>query len=284
MAFLEIQFPTSISYGAAGGPSYSTDVIVLDSGFESRNQNWSVARASWDVAHGIKNQANLDVLIAFFRVAKGKANGFRFKDWIDYLVAQTEGRLGTTAVGTGFAAYQLYKRYSNAAGSEDRIIQKPVSGQTTVYRDSSPVTVGGGAGQIAIDYTTGIITFVADSSFSITAITKADPGVVTTSAPHGFSNGDLIYISGVGGMVEVNNRVFAITGASGSVFSIEDTSGHTTYTTGGLASKFPQPAESLQWAGEFDVPARFDTDKMNARAETYSLFDWGQIPVMEIRV
>jgi hypothetical protein len=44
---------------------------------------------------------------------------------------------------------------------------------------------------------------------TITAITKANPAVVSCAA-HGFSNGDVIVITGVLGMEEVNNRAFVI--------------------------------------------------------------------------
>ena len=37
-----------------------------------------------DVASALKKQAQIDELIAFFRARRGKAYGFRFKDWTDY--------------------------------------------------------------------------------------------------------------------------------------------------------------------------------------------------------
>src|SRR5437870_2530303 len=83
-AFDEVQFPPAISYGAIGGPEFSTDVVVLSSGFESRNANWPAARGKWDVSSGVKSQADLQTLIAFFRARQGKARGFRFKDWNDF--------------------------------------------------------------------------------------------------------------------------------------------------------------------------------------------------------
>ena len=42
---------------------------------------------------------------------------------------------------------------------------------------------------------------------TITGTTKANPAVVTIAA-HGYSNGDYVYISGVTGMTQVNNRRF----------------------------------------------------------------------------
>lgn len=86
----------------------------------------------------------------------------------------------------------------------------------------------------------GIITF---SGKTITAITKANPGVVTSNG-HGFSNGDRLILTGVGGMTELNNRQVVVAGVTTNTFQLTDTdgnnidtSGYTTYTSGGLASE-----------------------------------------------
>lgn len=49
----------------------------------------------------------------------------------------------------------------------------------------------------------------------ITGITKANPAVVTCPS-HGFSDGDVIVITGVAGMQQVNNRAFIVDGVSHS--------------------------------------------------------------------
>ena len=40
MAFIETRFPADISFGSAGGPEYSTDIVVTQGGYEQRNINW----------------------------------------------------------------------------------------------------------------------------------------------------------------------------------------------------------------------------------------------------
>src|SRR4051812_33839942 len=82
--FHEVQFPTGISYGAIGGPGFNTTILPLASGYEKRNQNWERARGEWDVAHGLRTQAELNLLKSFFYARRGRLFGFRFKDWIDY--------------------------------------------------------------------------------------------------------------------------------------------------------------------------------------------------------
>ena len=73
MSFVEVQFPSDISYGATGGPMFLTDVVATVSGHEQRNSKWSQARARYNVASGVKTETQWQALIAFFRARRGKA-------------------------------------------------------------------------------------------------------------------------------------------------------------------------------------------------------------------
>src|SRR5512134_259661 len=66
-SFHEVRFTDNIAYGATGGPEFATTVVATGAGHEKRNVNWSEARGRWDVASGLKKQAQIDELIAFFR-------------------------------------------------------------------------------------------------------------------------------------------------------------------------------------------------------------------------
>ncbi len=94
--FHNTRFPEDISFGAVGGPEFFTMVAATGGGHEQRDVKWETARRKWDVAHGLKNQEQLDTLIAFFLARQGKGNPFRFRDWVDY--CSDMGNL----VGTGF--------------------------------------------------------------------------------------------------------------------------------------------------------------------------------------
>lgn len=148
--FHEVQFPPDISYGASGGPGYSTTVVTTVSGHERRNANWAAARGRWNVAHGLKKREQVAALIAFFRARKGRAYGFRFKDWTDHQAfAQVIG------VGTGTAtSFQLVKRYPSGGEMETRLIAKPVPGTVKVYRDGIEAMSGW-----AVNTATGVVTF-----------------------------------------------------------------------------------------------------------------------------
>jgi len=56
--FHEIRFPDNIAYGATGGPEFATTVVATGAGHEKRNVNWAEARGRWDVASGLKKQAD----------------------------------------------------------------------------------------------------------------------------------------------------------------------------------------------------------------------------------
>ncbi|WP_281301834.1 MULTISPECIES: DUF2460 domain-containing protein [unclassified Iodidimonas] len=148
--FHEVQFPPDISYGASGGPGYSTTVVTTVSGHERRNANWAAARGKWNVAHGLKKREQVAALIAFFRARKGRAYGFRFRDWTDYQAfAQPLG------VGNGSnRTFQLIKRYASGGEIETRIIAKPVSGTVKIYRDGVQAVTGW-----TVNSATGLVTF-----------------------------------------------------------------------------------------------------------------------------
>lgn len=76
MSFTEIRFPENISYGSAGGPEFSTDVVTTHNGCEQRNINWSHARTRYNIAYGVRSNEQLLELITFFHARKGKAIGF----------------------------------------------------------------------------------------------------------------------------------------------------------------------------------------------------------------
>lgn len=73
----------------------------------------------------------------------------------------------------------------------------------------------------------------------INAATAADPVQITTTAAHGFVDGDTVYITGITGMTEINDREFIVDDASGSTFTLtgEDGTGHTAYSAGGSVRK-----------------------------------------------
>ena len=79
---------------------------------------------------------------------------------------------------------------------------------------------------------------------TITGITQADPGVVT-SASHGFSNGDEVYVSGIVGMTELNGRNYLVANATTNTFTLQDLFGNDIDTTGFTAYASAGEAEEI---------------------------------------
>lgn len=146
MSFKETpRFPESISVGSTFGPSYSTSIARNLGGYEQNNQNWSMPLYAGDISKGVKSQALLDELLAFFHGVAGAHHGFRFKNFNDYTVTGAQGTLSVIVADT---TWQMYKTYTYGALTPTRKIQKPVSGSLSIA----------GGGSYTVDYTTGIIT------------------------------------------------------------------------------------------------------------------------------
>ncbi len=54
------------------------------------------------------------------------------------------------------------------------------------------------------------VTWASGSALTISAITKANPAVVTTSATHGLVAGDSIYINGITGMTQITAGIYCV--------------------------------------------------------------------------
>ncbi|MCP4206967.1 MAG: hypothetical protein GY767_07970 [Shimia sp.] len=77
------------------------------------------------------------------------------------------------------------------------------------------------------------------SGGAITGATQASPVVITSTA-HGYSDGQDVYLSGIGGMGELNFRWFKVSSAAANTFELQtihgdgvDGTGYTAYTSGG---------------------------------------------------
>jgi hypothetical protein len=63
---------------------------------------------------------------------------------------------------------------------------------------------------------------VTETDVNISAVSLADPCVVTTSTTHGYTTGDEVFISGIVGTEQLNTRRFIITVLTTTTFSLQD--------------------------------------------------------------
>jgi hypothetical protein len=77
-----------------------------------------------------------------------------------------------------------------------------------------------------------------ETATTITGASKANPCVIT-KASHPYSTGDEIYVAGIVGMTELNDRTFTITKIDANSYSLDgvNSTGYTTYTSGGTAAR-----------------------------------------------
>lgn len=211
MPFHDIRFPTAISLGASGGPERRTDIVVLGSGHEERNQRWADSRRRYEAGYGIKSLDDLQAVIAFFEERRGRLHGFRWKDHADYksclFTSAPMAEDQTIGAGDGVLAdFRLVKRYGAAFSPWLREITKPVLGTVRVAVDGVLQTEGA---DYFLDYTSGLITF--------------EPG------------------------------------------------------------RIPGPGVMVTAGFEFDVPVRFDTDRLTINLDQFSAGSIPNIPILEIR-
>ena len=110
-------------------------------------------------------------------------------------------------------------------------------GDVVKLRDIKGMTEVNGRSFIVASKATNSFSLVPYSSplpASITAITQANPAVVT-AASHGLSNSDKIYLSDAAGMTQVNGLVFTVANKTDNTFQLSgiDSSGYGAYTSGG---------------------------------------------------
>jgi len=113
----------------------------------------------------------------------------------------------------------------------------------------------------------GRLGYIWPSAINITAITKANPGVFTSTGASFLLSGQLVTISGVGGMTELNGKTYVYTPLSGTTFRLAElatptvplnTTSYGTYTSGGTATP-----TGAALAVELSVTGgAFETDKV----------------------
>ena len=100
---------------------------------------------------------------------------------------------------------------------------------------------------------------ILEANVNITAATKANPCVVTANS-HGFNNGDEVYIASVGGMTELNGQYYKVKNKTTNTIELTDiddnninSSGFTTYTSGGTVARVYTVTTTYTTANLFDI-------------------------------
>lgn len=210
MAFHEVRFPASLSFGSVGGPERRTEIVTLANGFEERNTPWQHSRRRYDAGMGLRSLDDVEALIAFFEARQGQLHGFRWKDWGDFKSSLPSQDVSAVDQFIAYGdentdVFQLIKTYESGAHTYARPIKKPVYG-------SVRISIGNEDRIEGIDYEIDIET-----------------GLITFAHP-------------------------------------------------------PDQDAEIRAGYEFDVPVRFDTDRIQGSVANFHAGDVPDVPVVEIRV
>lgn len=133
------------------------------------------------------------------------------------------------------------------------------------------------------------VSTVAGAAKTITAITAANPAVVTSTA-HGLANGTIVMITGIVGMTQLNNRAFVVANTATNTFELKgvDATSYTAYSSGGSATPQTMVAvgEVKSMSGFDGQAAEIDTTHLMSAAKEYlqGLQDFGNFtfPVQRV--
>jgi uncharacterized protein (TIGR02217 family) len=133
MSFHDVRFPTSLSFGALGGPERRTEIVALANGHEERNAPWSQSRRRYDAGLGLRSLDDLHELLAFWEARLGQLHAFRWKDHADWTSCAPSAAPAPTdqLLGHGDGQrreFQLRKAYGSGSATHWREITKPVAG------------------------------------------------------------------------------------------------------------------------------------------------------------
>ncbi|USI71476.1 DUF2460 domain-containing protein [Sphingomonas morindae] len=138
-AFDEVDFPLALGREAQVAPGFSTSIVTSAAGHEQRNSAWAEARLRFDAGPGVRSEADMARLLAFFRARRGAARGFRFRDPFDSSSAADNGVPSPTDQRLGLGDGQrtdfpLLKLYGEG-DPQGRRITRPVAGSVRVSLD-----------------------------------------------------------------------------------------------------------------------------------------------------
>ncbi|WP_340265312.1 DUF2460 domain-containing protein [Sphingobium mellinum] len=158
-AFDDVAFPLAIGREASLAPAFSTQIVESPSGHERRSSDWADARLSFDAGPGVRSEADMAALIAFFRARRGAARGFRFTDPYDDRSCAMDEEPGALdqRLGIGDGArteFALQRFYGEGEEAQARRITRPVAGSIRLALNGVELTDGWshvGMGVIAFD-------------------------------------------------------------------------------------------------------------------------------------
>lgn len=284
--FLEERLPVGVRAGVTFSDEYKVEITQTANGSEHRRLVHPFPMRVFSVMYTQTTALLWDQIIALYHRAYGMYAGFRVKALDDFTTnART---VAPTAVDqllqviTSGTIYQLQVAYGTGGtplgiGRPVRTIFKPVAATTKV----SIGTLEQGPLMWSVSTITGRVTFAANKTRAITAITQAASAVVTVGA-HTFAVNESVHFSGVVGMTQINGLRGTITAIAATTITVSiNSTGFTAYSSGGNVNTNPQTGETVNGGCEYDIPCRFNS-RIDVTTLSPGMRESSQIEILEL--
>jgi uncharacterized protein (TIGR02217 family) len=274
----DVLLPNSvIAAGVRGKNRRQNSRAMNQGGFDTINVIWTRTLREFEVGIVPMLPAAWQALEGIFEVTEGGAFGFLMEDPKDTTVAAGTGVLqafnagalvGASGFGYGVPTARLIKRYTPAGTtrSKDRLITRPKAAPAVSRGSVGSLVQGAAPSNFSVDLATGIVTFVADASSAVSAVTVGATTQVTLAAAlAGLAVADRLYLSGLTGAdaALLNGLSHPITAIAGAVYTLGTNTAAKVITPAGSGAKYPQAGDALSWAGGFYVPVHFANDEID---------------------
>lgn len=262
--FLEDLLYTTIKYGSSWQDDYAVNVVTTSGGQEYRSLTHPFPKRTFVLDYELDLSSMWADLLDLYHRAHGTYAGFRAH------CVDEDSSSGSVGTPTAFdqplllvsaGVYQLIKQYgtlsaAGASGYPYRKIMKPQSGTVLVGIGATAIR----SADWSVVTTTGVVTFAADHTHSITGITNAAQAIITLGEAHGMVAGESVHISTVAGMTQINSQRALIISADSTTITVGiNSTAYSTYTSGGVVHTRPQIGETVSAGFKFYFPVRFKT-------------------------
>ena len=156
-----------------------------------------------------------------FKVANKTTNTFQIQD-VDGNNVNTTGYTAYGSAGVANKIYEIASPYVTA----DLPTIKFAQSADLMYLVHPGYAIRKLSRSGHTNWTITTPSLVTSEDKTVSAVTKANPGVVTTSTDHGYLEGDFITFTNIGGMTQLNGNVYKVgTVGSTTTFNLQDSSG-----------------------------------------------------------
>lgn len=297
--FHEVLMDSAFSYGALGGPQVATTVTLTKSGYRKVNRDWDEVKSRWNLAYGLKRDADVKTLRTFYVSRFGPLFGFRFWDRLNYEASTENLGWGNSTDGTdGTDEFQLRKLYygtwtiSATVTIASNVFTVVAPGSTGAFRDvleDMEVLVSGSGntdtnGLWTVDATTDdTITLSATDVGGSTAQTATDVGGGGVALTFTLAVEEKTILKPVVGLFTPETTTLAIyvDGALQTLtthYTVDETTGIITFTAGNV----PLVDEVVTWSGEYHIPVAFEKNSLDISMDAYEAGTLQDITIVEL--